>query len=136
VSTFSAVTPAATMCQLLGVPDEDRAMVVEWGDRLAAVGDPAFADDIAETHAKVYRYGVELFEKKRHAPGHDLLSAPHEALARADRPLRPYSVESLFSLMIVAGHRTTRNTTTSGLLELYRHPDQLAQLRAQPELIG
>lgn len=136
VSTFSAVTPAATMCHLLGVPDEDRDMVVEWGDKLAAVGDPALADDVAATYAKVYKYGMELFERKRTAPGNDLLSAAHEALAKADRPLRPYSVESLFSLMIVAGHRTTRNTTTSGLLALYRHPEQIALLRSQPDLIS
>lgn len=136
VSAFSAVTPAATMCHLLGVPDEDRDMVVEWGDKLAAVGDPELADEVAATHAKVYRYGMDLFERKRTEPGNDLLSAAHEALAKTDRPLRPYSVESLFSLMIVAGHRTTRNTTTSGLLELYRNPDQLARLREKPELIG
>lgn len=136
VSAFSAVTPAATMCHLLGVPDADRDMVVAWGDQLAAVGDPTLADAVAATHAKVYKYGMELFEKKRTEPGNDLLSAAHEALAKAERPLRPYSVESLFSLMIVAGHRTTRNTTTSGLLELYRHPEQIARLRANPDLIG
>jgi len=136
VSAFSAVTPAATMCHLLGVPEEDQDMVVEWGDTLAAVGDPELADEVAATHAKVYKYGMELFERKRSDPGHDLLSAAHEALAKTDRPLRPYSVESLFSLMIVAGHRTTRNTTTSGLLELYRNPGQIELLRDKPELIG
>ncbi len=44
-------------------------------------------------------------------------------------------MEGLFTIMIIAGHRTTRNTITAGLLELYKRPDQIAKLRAEPNLI-
>jgi cytochrome P450 len=136
VSEYSAVTPAITLCHLLGVPPEDRAQVVRWGDTLAGQGDPEYAEAAASVHADLYAYGWGLLEAKRRNPSDDLLSAAIAAYESSERPLRPGSMEGLFSLMVVAGHRTTRNTITAGLLELYHHPDQLALLRDNPDLIG
>lgn len=135
VEQFSAITPALTLCHLLGVPPQDRERVIRWGDTLAGLGDPEFAEAAATVHAELYAYGWKLMEEKRANPADDLLSAAIAAYAASDTKLRPGSMEGLFSLMVVAGHRTTRNTITAGLLELYSHPDQLALVREDPSLI-
>lgn len=135
VEQFSSITPALTLCHLLGVPAKDRDQVIRWGDTLAGLGDPEFADDAATVHADLYAYGWKLLEEKRQNPADDLLSAAIAAYEASDTKLRPGSMEGLFSLMVVAGHRTTRNTITAGLLELYSHPDQLALIRADTSLI-
>lgn len=136
VSEFSAVTPSLTLCHLLGVPLADREQIIAWGDILAGAGDPEFAAAASGIHAKIYEYGWHLLNRKKAEPGNDLMSAAIRAYSSIDAKLRPGSMEGLFSLMVVAGHRTTRNTTTSGLLALYDHPDQLEALRAEPSLIN
>lgn len=136
VSRFSAVTPSFTLCHLLGVPLEDREQIIAWGDILAGSGDPEYAAAAAGIHAKIYEYGWKLLNRKKEEPGNDLLSAAIRQYSSMDGKLRPGSMEGLFSLMVVAGHRTTRNTTTSGLLALYQNPDQLSALRSEPELIN
>lgn len=136
VKEYSAATPAMTLCHLLGVPAEDRAQVIRWGDTLAGLGDPEFAEAAASVHGELYAYGWKLLEAKKAAPAEDLLSAAIAAYASSETKLRPGSMEGLFSLMVVAGHRTTRNTITAGLMTLYEHPEQLALLRADPSLIN
>jgi len=136
VEAYSAIIPAATLCHLLGVPPEDREQVVHWGDTLAGLGDPQYAQSAATIHRDVYAYGRKLLEQKRIAPADDLLSAALQAYEMSDTKLRPGSMEGLFSLMIIAGHRTTRNTITAGLLALYQRPDQLEALRSDPTLIS
>lgn len=136
VKTYSAIIPATSLCHLLGVPREDQAQVVQWGDTLAGLGDPEYAEAAATIHAEVYAYGWKLLEQKKAAPAEDLLSAAITAYEQSGTKLRPGSMEGLFSLMIIAGHRTTRNTITAGLLELYKRPDQVAKLRADPSLIN
>jgi len=136
VSQFSAITPSFTLCHLLGVPPEDREQIVEWGDILAGVGDPEYTEAAAGIHTKIYEYGWRLLERKKETPGPDLLSAAIKAYSAQGGKLRPGSMEGLFTLMVVAGHRTTRNTTTSGLLALYENPGQLEALRDDPSLIA
>jgi cytochrome P450 len=43
---------------------------------------------------------------------------------------------SMATLLLIAGHETTVNLIGNGLLALLTHPDQVAQLRAQPDLLG
>lgn len=136
VSKFSAVTPSNTLCHLLGVPLEDREQIIAWGDILAGVGDPEYSATAAGIHPKIYQYGWNLLNQKRENPGNDLLSAAIREYSAQGGKLRPGSMEGLFTLMVVAGHRTTRNTTTSGLLELYSNPEQLSALRNDPSLIN
>jgi cytochrome P450 len=61
------------------------------------------------------------------------------ANAKLDDALPPLSEVELylfFSLLFSAGAETTRNAVSGGLLALIEHPEQLARLRAEPELLG
>jgi cytochrome P450 PksS len=80
------------------------------------------------------RYIRRLIRAKREAPGDDLLTE----LVRAEEAGDAMSEDELVAmafLLLVAGHETTVNLIGNGVLALLEHPDQLARLRAEPELI-
>jgi cytochrome P450 len=74
-------------------------------------------------------------EWKRSTPADDLLSAMIAAEEEGDR-LSTDEVIAQVVLLFIAGHETTVNLIGNGTLALLRHPDQLALLRSQPDLIG
>jgi cytochrome P450 len=80
------------------------------------------------------QYLTELIETHRRTPGDDLLSA----MVADDGPDGRMSQEQLLStafLLLVAGHETTVNLITNGMLTLLRHPDVLERLRHDPDLV-
>ena len=75
-----------------------------------------------------------LFELRRKNPGDDLITQ----LVQAEEDGSKLSNEELTANIILlfgAGHETTVNLIGNGLLALHRNPDQLALLKARPELI-
>ncbi|MGN5381285.1 cytochrome P450 [Streptomyces lasalocidi] len=80
------------------------------------------------------RYLVDLAEQRRGHPGDDMLSAfvndPDPAGALTREELAATAV-----LLLVAGHETTVNLITNGVLTLLRQPDQLERLRREPDLL-
>ena len=88
----------------------------------------------AQAFAELRQYLTELIEAHRRAPGNDLLSA----LATDDGPEGRMTPEQLLStavLLLIAGHETTVNLITNGMLTLLRHPDVLERLRRDPDLV-
>jgi cytochrome P450 len=122
--------PVAVISEMLGVPPDDRT---EFRDRSAALArglDPEFllsdeqrtARDEALTHFAVYFHA--LFEERRRAPGEDLLTALVAAHDGDDR-LSDVELLSTAILLLVAGHETTVNLLSGGVLALAR--DEHAQ---------
>jgi len=135
VREYSAITPAVALCQLLGVPPQDYPRMIEWGDALAGADDPDYPVPAADIRREMFTYGWQLLEQKRVDPGRDLLTAAVQAYSAGDTKLPFGAMEGLFTILTIAGHRTTRNTITEGLLALYRHQAQLERLRSAPDLI-
>lgn len=140
VDQFAYPFPVTMICQLLGVPREDEARFHVWADTLAASLDPDPDSDPAERQRKTHDSRMELgmylaglIEERRKAPGDDMLSQ----LAVADGPDGAMSTMELLStaaLLLIAGHETTVNLITNGMLTLLRNPDVLGQLRQNPGL--
>ena len=131
--------PVAVICELLGVPSEDRS---EFRGRSAALArglDPEFllpealqvARDEALTHFALYFHA--LFEQRRQRPGDDLLSALVAAHDGADR-LNDVELLSTAILLLVAGHETTVNLLSGAVLSLARDSLAQARWRADPSL--
>jgi len=83
----------------------------------------------------MYTYGQELIAAKRARPTDDMLSVVANAAASEGPTLSDLELYLFFSLLFSAGAETTRNSVAGGLLALTEHPDQMALLRADFDLL-
>ncbi|MFD7259408.1 cytochrome P450 [Streptomyces sp. NPDC059874] len=140
VEEFSYPFPVTVICRLLGIPSEDEARFHVWADTLAASLDPDPDADPAERVKKsqgarmeLGMYLAGLIEERHKNPGDDMLSQ----LSTAEGPdgaMSTMEVLSTSALLLIAGHETTVNLITNGMLTLLRHPEVLDRLRADPKL--
>ncbi|MEV4175784.1 cytochrome P450 [Nonomuraea sp. NPDC049709] len=128
VQAYALPIPSLVICELLGVPYEDRKTFRHDSRRLLNL-DTA-PDEVAAAGASLIHYMSELIRDKRARPGSDLLSD----LARGGE-LDDEEMTGLGMTLLVAGHETTANMLSLGTLALLEHPDQLRRLRQDPGLI-
>ena len=134
VAGFTLPLPMTVISEMLGVPVEDRAQLRTWFNGVFVTPiSPAGNDEARAAADAVYAYLQELIAAKRARPGDDLLSAL--AASADDDRLDEQELLSTAWLLIIAGHDTTVNLIGNGLVALFRHPDQLAQLRADLSLV-
>ncbi|MFF9497063.1 cytochrome P450 family protein [Streptomyces flaveolus] len=135
VEALSFPLPISVICELLGVPDLDRDSFRTWSNDALGATDPEARRAAA---ASMARYLEELLASKRQRPGDDLMSAlihgPDDDGGGGDR-LSPDELLGMAWLLLVAGHETTVNLISNGVLALLTHPEQLAALRADLTLI-
>ncbi|WP_330347176.1 cytochrome P450 [Streptomyces sp. NBC_00582] len=140
VDRFSYPFPVTVICRLLGIPREDEARFHTWADAIAASLDPDPDADPAErgrgahdARMQLGTYLAGLIEERRRNPGDDMLSALATARGE-DGSMTTMELLSTAALLLIAGHETTVNLVTNGMLTLLRHPDVLERLRADPRL--
>jgi cytochrome P450 len=134
VAGFTLPLPMTVIGELLGVPVGDRSRLRDWFNAVFATPIAPAADSDGRAAADaVYAYLGELVAAKRAEPGDDLLSAL--AASADDDRLDEDELLSTAWLLIIAGHDTTVNLIGNGLVALFRHPDQLARLRADLSLV-
>jgi cytochrome P450 len=131
--------PVAVISELLGVPREGNEHIQPMVRAATSLIDAA-ADDAATEAGQLgviglAMYFVELVEAKRAEPDDRLLSALIQVESEGDR-LSPEELIANTILLYAAGFETTSNLIGNGLRLLLTHPDQMARLRAEPELIG
>ncbi|MER6347322.1 cytochrome P450 family protein [Streptomyces sp. NPDC001595] len=132
VEALSFPLPISVICELLGVPDLDRESFRTWSNDALGATEP---ENRKAAAAAMARYMTELVEDKRQHPGDDLLSAlMHGSADDGDRLSREELIGMAW-LLLVAGHETTVNLISNGVLALLTHPEQLAALRSDPSLI-
>jgi cytochrome P450 len=133
VRGFSLPLPVRVVCELLGVPVEDRQRFCGWSDHL--FGDWHYdRDQMAAALDALIDYIHGLVAIKRESPGEDLLSALIAARDDSDR-LSEHELVMLCAALLVAGHETTANHISMSLVTLLTNPAELSRLRANPDLI-
>ncbi|MBF6099838.1 cytochrome P450 [Nocardia cyriacigeorgica] len=128
VAEFALPVPSLVICEMLGVPYEDRANF-QVNSAKFLVKDQTLEEKMGAFGA-MHGYLAELVARKRAEPGEDILSD----LAR-DEDLGLDELTGIAFLLLLAGHETTANMLALGTFALLEHPDQLAQLHADPELV-
>jgi cytochrome P450 len=129
--------PFTVISEMLGMPDGNRDEVRGWSHTLTKTLDPILSPEEIEASLaaanKMMAHIEDVLAWKREHPADDLLSG---LLAAEDEGDRLSQVELLDQviLLYIAGHETTVNLIGNATLALLRHPDQLAQLRSDPEL--
>jgi cytochrome P450 len=127
--------PITVIAELLGVPHEDQDRFREWSDAIISPSvAPEELDRLFELMGAFVEYLTALFAQRRADPRDDLVSELLQARDESDA----LTEEELFGtvvLLIVAGHETTVGLIGNAVINLLVHPDQLAAVRAEPELI-
>jgi cytochrome P450 len=150
VDAVAVELPMRILCELMGVPLEDRRYLVELGNRMLGNTDPDHAGEFTAGHADLSRYAhlpfsspaaPEMFgyanalaAKRRSEPRDDLTTRLLEAEVDGDR-LSEHEFELFFLLLVTAGNETTRHAMSNGLLALLEHPSQRDRLLTDPALI-
>ncbi|MCF3174750.1 cytochrome P450 [Streptomyces sioyaensis] len=141
VDDFAYPLPVTVICRLLGVPTEDEPRFRLWSDAIVAGFDPSPGEDPVErqraaTEARkaMGLYLGELAERRRGHPSDDMLSAFVNDAGPGGQ-LTPLETMTTAVLLLIAGHETTVNLITNGMLTLLRHPEELERLRSEPALM-
>jgi len=129
--------PVTVICELLGVPVEDRDQFRPWSSAASRLLDgdlePAVMNEGLIAVMQILNALNQHIEERRRQPRHDLLSALVAAEEAGDR-LTHEELLATVTLLFIAGHETTMNLIGNGVYALLRHPDQLARLRNDPSL--
>jgi cytochrome P450 len=140
VEEFAYPLPVTAICELLGVPLEDQPRFHRWADEVIETVDPTTGtfeqrmrrkDDV---QAELAEYFSHLVDARARQPGDDLISGlltdhgPHAPMSRGD-------ILATANLLLVAGHETTVNLISNGMLTLLRYPSVLDRLNREPGLI-
>src|SRR5436305_2556195 len=139
IEDFAFRLPVTIICDMLGIPEEHREVFYsssrDGGRLLDPVPlSPAEIEQSNAMNQMSQMYFQQLFELRRKNPGDDLTTQ----LVQAEEDGSKLSNDELTAnivLLFGAGHETTVNLIGNGLLALYRNPDQLALLKANPSLI-
>ncbi|MFF6779784.1 cytochrome P450 [Streptomyces sp. NPDC012510] len=133
VESFAYPLPLGVICELLGVPEIDRAAFRELSTEAVA---PARAESAYDTFVELASYLRDLIEDKRCSPpADDLLSALIRTTNEDGDRLSPAELRGMAFILLIAGHETTVNLITGAVHALLTHPGQLAEVRADPSLV-
>ncbi|MFJ7271652.1 cytochrome P450 [Streptomyces sp. NPDC099050] len=129
IETFAQPLPMTVICELLGVPEEDREAFHGWITEM--VSPTGVASENAAVRAMT-AYTAELVDARIADPGEDLLSDWVTSRGDGGDRLSRRELVAMAALMMVGGHETTVHLVSNGMRALLTHPDELAALRADP----
>ncbi|GLZ53775.1 cytochrome P450 [Actinomycetospora sp. NBRC 106378] len=131
VTDFALPIPSLVICELLGVPYDDRDDFQTRASKQIDLTLPMAERGKVALESREYMGG--LVDRAVASPGDDLLGM----LVRehGDDVTRDELI-GIASLLLIAGHETTANMLALGTLALLRHPDQAALLRADPDAVA
>ncbi|MFJ7050005.1 cytochrome P450 [Streptomyces sp. NPDC101112] len=133
VESFAYPLPLTVICELLGVPEFDRAAFREMSTETVA---PTSAESEYDAFVRLAAYLGELIEDKRCSPpADDLLSALIRSADDDGDRLSPDELRGMAFILLIAGHETTVNLISNAVRTLLAHPGQLAEVRADMSLV-
>jgi cytochrome P450 len=129
--------PLRVIMSIFGVPEEDEPLMLKLTQELFGSSDPdsqrSFEpQDFMQVVYDFESYFADLTRQRREAPRDDVATVI--ANAKIDgKPIPDLEANGYYMIIATAGHDTTSSTTAGGLLALLDNPDQMEQLRANPE---
>jgi cytochrome P450 len=133
IPQFAHPLPVAIISDLLGIPRERTNTWMGMGRRDENAAPPT-PEELRERFQQFVDYLKELFEERRANPRDDMITQMALAMEGDDRLTDEEMLSTAF-LLYGAGHATTVNLIGSAVVALLTHPEELARLRQDPELI-
>lgn len=131
LAVYAGPLPITVICDLLGVPQEDRRDFRTWTDALITP-DRERPHLMKEAVVSMMRFYTGLIDSKRAAPGDDLLSDLIAVQEDGDA-LSDDELTSLAFLILFAGYENTVHLIANAVLALLDHPELLRELRTNPD---
>ncbi|GAA0629603.1 cytochrome P450 [Kutzneria viridogrisea] len=133
VEDFALPLPITVICELLGVPYEDREDFRIWSDAFLS-STHLSAEQVRQYADNLYGYMAGLVQQRRVTPTDDLIGAMVLARDEQDQ-LTEAELVQLAAGVLVAGHETTASHIPNFVYTLLTHPQRWAELRADPTLV-
>jgi cytochrome P450 len=142
VADYSSQLPLMVIAELIGIPAADRAMFKHWSDSILSLADTVAGGEQATRAGQQYgsiafemdAYLKATLEERRHSPRNDFLSKLTHVEVDGAR-LTHMEISGFFQLLLAAGSETTINLINNAILCLLEHPQQLARLRNQMDVL-
>lgn len=131
VADFALPIPSLVICELLGVPYDDRSDFQHRTTRQLDLSIPI--EERFELQRQGRAYMQSLVLEARRSPGEEMLGM---LVREHGDELTDDELVGIANLLLLAGHETTSNMLSLGTLALLRHPDQLALVRDEPDAVG
>jgi len=144
VDELAAPLPMQVICEMVGVPEEDRRAIYELGNKMVGFDDPELNpdgswaegnEDMSGASAEMFMYGAKLKEKFQNSDEDNLATALLHAEVDGQR-LTDMEFHAFFLILAIAGNETTRTVTSNGMIQLIRHPEQRDRLLKDPSLLN
>jgi pimeloyl-[acyl-carrier protein] synthase len=142
VSDLAIPLPGFIITEIMGVPETDRANLLEWARDIgtffgAAGGSTIEMEELArkadKAAAQFSALITQLVEQRRRQPGTDMISLL--SVAYQEQGFNFEELPSVCILILIAGMLTTTDQIANGVNALLSHPDQLQKLKKNPTLI-
>ncbi|MBV9846046.1 MAG: cytochrome P450 [Kutzneria sp.] len=132
VQALSLPVPSLVICELLGVPYADREAFQRWTRVL--VTRSSTTQERTAASDRLTEYLDKLVSAKEAAPTDDLLG---RLIAKnAQTPTMDHTeLVAMATLLLIAGHETTANMISLGVVALLERPDELTELRDSPGIL-
>jgi cytochrome P450 len=140
VMDVAAKLPMAIICDMMQIPRSDWAQMFRWANMAMAAEDPEYQIEGGAPATKeagytgIFNYCLQLALKRRGNPGNDLLSLISNVKV-SGRLLTEEEVGHNGFMFVIGGLETTRNSTSGGVAELIRNPEQMRKLRENRSLM-
>ncbi|MER6123774.1 cytochrome P450 [Streptomyces sp. NPDC001795] len=125
VTQVACELPLQAIAELIGIPQDDRAKIFDWSNKMIAYDDPEYAitEEIgAQSAAELIAYAMNMAAERKQCPARDIVST---LVAAEDEGNLGSDEFGFFVLMLsVAGNETTRNAITHGMHAFLTHPGQ------------
>jgi cytochrome P450 len=131
VENFALPIPSLVICELLGVPYDDRQDFQRRSARQLDLSLPM--PERMELQRRGRAYMTSLVQRSRRQPGDDILGM---LVREHGDELTDEELVGVAGLLLLAGHETTSNMLGLGTLALLRHPEELAAVRDDPDAVG
>jgi cholest-4-en-3-one 26-monooxygenase len=139
VTEIAAPLPLQVICELMGVPPEDRGRIYTLSNLLTGADDPEFQGPDGQrlqraAALEIYAYAGELARRRGGSPADDIVTK----LLQPDETgsvLSDDEFDLFFLLLTVAGNETTRTAASGGMAAFFEQPEQWRRLVDDPTLI-
>jgi len=130
VTELACELPLILICELMGIPEEDRKQMFDWSNALIGGDDPAMnaGADPMQVSVQMWMYANALAQKKREQPDDTLISKYVNGEVEGSK-ISDFELNNFFVLLAVAGNETTRNATSHFMRLMSEHPDQFELLK-------